>query len=90
MQKRRFLFSVDHVEPGNRFSNVVRVVVKSALRQPGTIEPYLSDWKVGYEIEDREEVVESCAAFLAGLSRDRHPGDATGLTFATSEVDRRR
>ena len=41
-QKRRFLYSVDHVEPGNRFSNVVRVVVKSTLRQPGTIEPNLS------------------------------------------------
>jgi hypothetical protein len=80
-QKRRFLYSVDHVEPGNRFSNVVRVVVKSTLRQPGTIEPDLSDWKVGYEIEDRGEVVESCASFLAGLSRDRHPGDATGLNL---------
>lgn len=84
-QKRRFLYSVDHVEPGNRFSNVVRVVAKSRLRQPNTIEPDLSDWKVGYEIEDRGEVVEGCAAFLAALSRDRHPGDATGLNLL-SEV----
>jgi hypothetical protein len=84
-QKRRFLYSVDHVEPGNRFSNVVRVVAKSRLRQPSTIEPDLSDWKVGYEIEDRGEVVESCATFLAGLSRDRHPGDAIGLNLL-SEV----
>ncbi|WP_156439725.1 hypothetical protein [Bradyrhizobium valentinum] len=84
-QKRRFLYSVDHVEPGNRFSNVVRIVVKSTLRQPGAIEPDLSDWKVGYEIEDRGEVVESCASFLAGLSRDRHPGDAIGLNLL-SEV----
>jgi hypothetical protein len=80
-QKRRFLYSVDNVEPGNRFSNIVRVVAKSRLRQPSTIEPDLSDWKVGYEIEDRGEIVESCAAFLAGLSRDRHPGDATGLNL---------
>jgi hypothetical protein len=84
-QKRRFLYSVDNVEPGNRFSNIVRVVAKSRLRQPSTIEPDLSDWKVGYEIEDRGEVVESCAAFLAGLSRDRHRGDATGLNLL-SEV----
>ncbi|OKO83268.1 hypothetical protein [Bradyrhizobium sp. NAS96.2] len=84
-QKRRFLYSVDHVEPGNRFSNVVRVVVKSTLRQPSTIEPDLSDWKVGYEIEDRGEVVDSCASFLTGLSRDRHPGDMSGLNLL-SEV----
>lgn len=83
--KRRFLYSVDHVEPSNRFSNVVRVVAKSTLRQPGTIEPDLSDWKVGYELEDRGEIVESCASFLAGLSRDRHPGDANGLNLL-SEV----
>ncbi|GAA0004720.1 hypothetical protein BRDID11002_47230 [Bradyrhizobium diazoefficiens] len=84
-QKRRFLYSVDHVEPGNRFSNVVRVVVKSTLRQPSAIEPDLSDWKVGYEIEDRGEVVESCASFLTGLSRDHHPGDVNGLNLL-SEV----
>jgi hypothetical protein len=84
-QKRRFLYSVDHVEPGNRFSNVVRVVVKSTLRQPSTIEPELSDWKVGYEIEDRGEIVESCASFLTGLSRERHPEDATSLNLL-SEV----
>lgn len=84
-QKRRYLYSVDHVEPANRFSNVVRVVAKSRLRQPNTIEPDLSDWKVGYELEDRGEVVESCAAFLAGLARDRHPGDTSGLNLL-SEV----
>ena len=84
-QKRRFLYSVDHVEPGNRFSNVVRVVARSRLRQPSSVEPDLSDWKVGYEIEDRGEVVESCASFLAGLSRDRHPADGLGLNLL-SEV----
>jgi hypothetical protein len=82
-QKRRFLYSVDHVEPSNRFSNVVRVVAKSTFRQPGSIEPDLSDWKVGYELEDRGEIVESCASFLAGLSRERHPGDATALKLLT-------
>src|SRR5262249_26998318 len=77
--KKRFLYSVDHVEAGNRFSNVVRVVARVRPRRANGVEPDLSDGKTGYELDDRGEVVERCAAFLAGLSRTRHPTDVAAL-----------
>ncbi len=76
--KPRFLYSVDHVDPGNRFSSVVRVVAKSRIRQPGFPEPDLSEWRTGYDLDDRNEVVERCAAFLSALNAPRRPTDNDG------------
>jgi hypothetical protein len=77
--KKRFLYSVDHVDAGNRFSNVVRVVAKARARRPSVAEPDLSDWKTGYELDDRGDVVERCAAFLGTLNTVRHPTDSTAF-----------
>ena len=74
--KKRSLYSVDHVGPADRFSSLVRIVARSRVGRPGFPEPDLSEWKTGYELDDRSPVVERSAAFLEDLKTSRRPDDA--------------
>jgi len=74
--KNRSLYSVDHVRPADRFSSLVRIVARSRAGRPGFPEPDLSEWKTGYELDDRSPVIERSAAFLEDLRTFRRPDDA--------------
>jgi hypothetical protein len=66
--KKRALYSVDDVSPGDRFSSCVRVIARSSVARPDFPEPDLSAWKPEAELDDRAMVVNSVARFLNGLA----------------------
>lgn len=81
--KKQSLYSIDHVQPADRYSTPVRVVAKATASKPGFPEPNLESWRVGYELDDRAEVVEAAARFLDDKRVLRHPTDKTALDLLT-------
>lgn len=65
---KRSLYSIDAVLPGERFSSVVRVIVRATGLRPKTGEAELPDWRDGADPEDRSAVIEAASAFLDGLN----------------------
>lgn len=74
--ERRSLYSIDDVAPGDRFSSVVRVTIRSSAVRPSSAEPDLSAWYTGHDLDDRSAVVGAVAAFIEGLSLNTRPDDA--------------
>lgn len=73
---KRFLYSIDAVLPGERFSSVVRVAVRATGLRPNAGEADLPDWRDAADLEDRRRVVEAAAAFVDGLNVDSRSDDA--------------
>ncbi len=72
---RRTLYSIDAVSPGDRFSSLVRVAVRSTGLRPWIGEPDLGDWRIETEQEDRTEVLDAASAFIDELSVDQRSDD---------------
>lgn len=81
--RKRSLYSIDSVSPGDRFSSLVRLTARSSGQRPGFPEPDLGDWRPPHEQDDRAPIVESAARFLEGLKTDRRAGDSDAFEALT-------
>jgi hypothetical protein len=64
---KRSLYSVDNVVACDRFPAIVSFVAMANARRPGEPEPILDSWKIGHELEDRDQVVHGVAEYLENL-----------------------
>ncbi len=72
---RRSLYSIDAVSPGDRFSSLVRVVVRSSGLRPWVGGPDLCEWRTEAEQEDRSEILDAASAFVDGLTINQRSDD---------------
>jgi hypothetical protein len=72
---RRDLYSIDAVAPSDRFSSLVRIVVRSSGLRPWVGQPDVSEWRTETEQEDRSEVLDAASAFVDGLTVDKRSDD---------------
>lgn len=73
--EKRSLYSVDDVTVSERGFAPIRVIVRSQVDRPGTLEPDLSIWRSGHELDDREAVFGQVAAFLDECKVSQRPDD---------------
>lgn len=65
--EKQTLYTVDQIQPENRYSALVPISVAVRRDDPGAVEASLLDWKSGPELDEREAVVQSCATFVRGI-----------------------
>jgi hypothetical protein len=66
-EKQEYLYSVDTVSAEQRFQAIVPVYITISADKPSSPEIDLSHWKVGYELDDRRQVIESISSHINGL-----------------------
>jgi hypothetical protein len=81
---RRSLYSIDHISPGDRFSSLVKLTVRSTGLRPWAGEADLSEWRSEVEQEDRAEILDAVAAFVDDLSVNQRSDDADGYEVLVS------
>ena len=73
---RRTLYSIDNVEPKERFSSVVRILVTANETKPAEGDTDLSEWRPEFEVTDREDIVTAAAKFTESLRGNRRADDS--------------
>jgi hypothetical protein len=72
---RRSLYSIDSIDPKDRFFSIVRVLVNAKGTKPAEGEIDLSEWRAEFELADREAVVIAVARFAELLRTNRRVDD---------------
>lgn len=75
-EKQEYLYSVDTVSAEQRFQAKVPVYITITADKPSNPEPDLSHWKIGYELDDRRQVIESISSHINGLEVFKRNDDA--------------
>jgi hypothetical protein len=65
--RKRTLYSIDDVLPGDRFSSCIRVIARSSVTRADFPEPDVSSWKPEVELEDRGSVIHSIGKYVSSL-----------------------
>jgi hypothetical protein len=80
---KRSIYSVDHVEPGDRFLAPVTITVKASSATPWIGEADLSEWRSDQELQDRTPVGDAASAFVQALHVGRRGTDSEAYRFLT-------
>lgn len=82
--RRKDLYSIDGVVPGDRFQVPVRLRVFAQASSPNMPEADLTSWRSQQDLSERPEVEQAAGRFLAEMKATRHPeGDASGYRMLT-------
>jgi hypothetical protein len=80
---KRSIYSIDHVDAGDRFLVPVTIAVKSSSATPWMGEADLSEWRSDQELQDRNPVGDAASAFVQGLQVNRRATDSDAYRFLT-------
>jgi hypothetical protein len=80
---KRSIYSIDHVEPGDRFLAPVTIAVKASSATPWMGEADLSEWRSDQELQDRTPVGDAASAFVQELQVGRRGTDFDAYRFLT-------
>ena len=80
---KRSIYSIDHVEAGDRFLVPVTIAVTSSSTTPWMGEADLSEWRSDQELQDRNPVGDAASAFVQGLQVNRRGTDSDAYRFLT-------
>ena len=83
---KRSIYSIDNVEPGDRFLVPVPVTVKASSATPWMGEAELSEWRSDQELQDRVPVGDAASAFVQGLQVTRKGTDHDAYRFLTDNA----
>ena len=72
---RRSLYSIDAVDPKDRFSSVVRILLTAKAAKPTEGEADLREWRAEFELADREDIAVAAARFTETLRSNRRSDD---------------
>ena len=86
-RKRPSLYSIDDIEPSERFASSLRVWVGSKRKSPSSIEVTLfSDWET-IEMKDRVEILRSAKEFASKLETQKHESDDRAYKALTDTAE---
>lgn len=74
-REKKDLYSVDSVEPRDRFSSIVRLSVRAQSSRPTAGEADLTIWRPDHEQEDRPEILRAVTSFVDNLKTVRRSDD---------------
>ena len=77
--EKQTLYTIDDVEPEQRYSTLLPVTVSVRIDNPGVAETSLVEWRTGPELEDRGAIVQSCAAVVKEIRRASSESIEAGL-----------
>lgn len=73
---QQYLYSVDSVEPEQKFFSVIQVMVTAKGGRPASAEVDLTRWRLGHELEDREVISGVISKYLNNLKQSKRVQDA--------------
>ena len=85
--EKHALYTVDDVVADRRYSALVPVTVTISIDSPSTPEASLMKWRTGIELDDRSEIIQSCASFVRGIRgrSDQAVGPMNRMVMAAPE-----
>jgi hypothetical protein len=83
--EKHALYTVDDVKAERRYSTLVPITVSVGVDNPSTPEADLLSWRTGVELEDRSEIIQTCAAFIRSVrARSDHVGEVIDRIIAVA------